>query len=320
MRKPRKLHAPSGTKPAGAGPKNIERKHALMIWCGVNVHIEDEYRVEEFRDNQGRLAKRVWWSHAGPHIHRKGAPAIEVFDPESGETIEEMDVDLRRFGKHRPRPLAHDPTIDPGSGKLRAGFRKREYRVVEQRDDRGSLLSRRWQTSPDLRFGREEGPAVENFDPESGTTIRRVWIFPDGVGKHSFDDHPASINIDPDSGVITSEEYYDCGIMHREGGPAEIHRDAKTGGVTFTAYYKDGRMHRYDDRPALEFFSPEGKKLREEYYVLGRRHRENGAAVVSFDSLGRRIPESEEYFLEGKPVNRSDPAATMPSGPELRSP
>ena len=180
-----------------------------------------------------------------------------------------------------------------------------EYRVVEKVDEKGCLTKRTWHHARQHSAHRQGGPAVETFDPETGKRIGEIWINNFNHGKHRENDLPAEITIDPKSGIVTFEMYYQNGRLHRDHDqPAEIHRDGTTGHITCVIYAYEGYEHRVGDLPAVQEFDPDaGKLMRSEYYCEGERHRDKGPAIVEYDLTGVVMPNSLQFYRNGQKIN-----------------
>lgn len=90
-----------------------------------------------------------------------------------------------------------------------------------------------------------------------------VWeVYYDAKGRyHRTSDRPAVIERDEDTGVVTREEYYEHGRLHRECRgdvmrPAVIVRDPMTGLVTRAAGYVHGRFIGVTRTPDLRYDRP----------------------------------------------------------------
>ena len=78
------------------------------------------------------------------------------------------------------------------------------------------------------------------------------------------------INTDKQTGIVTSEIYYQDDRSHRDGGPATIIRDSQTGIVTREYWSKAGRMHR-EDGPAFIHRDPRtGSVITEQWFLDGK--------------------------------------------------
>jgi len=97
------------------------------------------------------------------------------------------------------------------------------------------------------RFGgesREGLPAVTERDPRTGETLSEVWS--EHGAAHRDGDKPAVWFKDPETGVIHTEEYWQLGVMGREAGPAVIHRDPQTGLIIGKEFYRAGNFERLE--------------------------------------------------------------------------
>lgn len=186
-----------------------------------------------------------------------------------------------------------------------------EYYVLEEFDNQQRLERRIWHTASTRETHREGGPAVEEFDPETGKLIGEIWFNRYNHGQHRDGNKPAEISIDPDTGIVTHELYYRFGRLHRDdGGPAQIFRDETSGVVSSCVYYIEGYRHRDGDKPAFQDFDPDtGQLVREEYYQNDVLHRDIGPAIVEYDSAGNVKLGSLQYFRNGH-QNKSPPPLT----------
>lgn len=192
---------------------------------------------------------------------------------------------------------------------------KVEYRVVERIDGQDRLLRRTWYAPRTEALHRVGGPTVEIFEPESGKLIGEIWINQYRHGKHRDGNLPSEFTVDPETSIITREEFYQNNRHHRDdGGPTEIYRDNVTGHVTRLVFSYEGLHGREGDLPAVQEFSEKnGRLLREEFYSLGQLHRECGPAIIEYDPSGTPIPSSLQYYLRGKKLSTVERLG--PSGP-----
>ncbi len=179
-----------------------------------------------------------------------------------------------------------------------------EYLVEEKEDDQGRLLKRTWRDPRSGRPHRIDGPAILEFDPETGAVIREAWMNYHKGGHHREDDLPAEIRRWPKTGVVMIERYYRRGQLHRDGDkPAEIYRDSQTGQINGLIYCVDGDRFREGDRPAVQEFDPvTGALTREEFYHEGKLHRDHGPAILDYDVDGKVIHGSLQYFRNGRAI------------------
>lgn len=175
----------------------------------------------------------------------------------------------------------------------------REYCVFEKLDDHGRLLKRQWTQLNSMAPHRLDGPAVEEFDPITGSIIRLVWCNTKHGGLHREAHKPATLYIDPESNVIFREEYFMWNIPHRDdGGATKIYRDRKNGRTLLEEYHKDGVLHRDYDLPAtIEFCEKTGNIIELGYYQRDCLHRESGPALIKFDKNGSTV--EKRYFQKG---------------------
>ncbi|SNY59453.1 hypothetical protein SAMN06297129_3765 [Pseudooceanicola antarcticus] len=211
-----------------------------------------------------------------------------------------------------------------------------EYRVFETHDTQYRLTSRSWLLAPTSRsrglnaglhlLFHQDGPAYEEFDPETGALIHEAWVedlrwsaplstiptLPFRPNRRE-DTLPAETKYDANSGIVTFERYTREGKKHRDGGePSEIYRDGKTGHVTSWFFYQRGNFARDDNLPTGQHFSPEtGRLLRDEYLkrvnlepVLDR---EDGPALIEYDPESGRVVR-EEYYREDELHREDGPA------------
>lgn len=179
-----------------------------------------------------------------------------------------------------------------------------EYFVLEEFDDQHRLERRTWHTASSRETHREGGPAVEEFNPETGKLVGEIWIDIYKHGRHRDGNLPAESSIDPHSGIVTHELYYRFSRLHRDdGGPAKIYRDKDTGVVHCCVYCREGLRHRDGDLPALQDFDPEtGHLVREEFYENDVLHRDYGPAIIEYDASGNTLRASLRYFRRGREI------------------
>lgn len=272
----------------------------------MNSSAEERYLVVETFDEQDRLLKRMWMRPRTRSVHRLGGPAVQEFNPETGEVTKESWIDKRHGDQYRdgfasplvPPHLQHDV----------------EYLVDETFDEDGSLEKRVWMHPDSYMFHRENAPAIEFYDPESGQLSGEMWIDEYNHGRHRGDNLPSNISIDPQTGVVTMEQYYRHGRLHRDDyGPTQIYRDGITGKITELKFHFEGELHREDDLPAFqEFDSTTGAPLREEFFHRNEHHRINGPAIIEYDDKGQVIVSSLEFYEYGQrtyPNNKVEPEA-----------
>jgi len=72
-----------------------------------------------------------------------------------------------------------------------------------------------------------------------------------------FGDGHHIIARDPMTDVVTWEEWYENGKLHREDGPAVILRDGETGEVYHQSRYLNGREVTFSDKPLVQISCPE---------------------------------------------------------------
>lgn len=175
-----------------------------------------------------------------------------------------------------------------------------EYRVLEQVDENGRILRRLWKTNHSDALHRCEAPAQEEFDPASGRLVSAKWIDQSKHGLHRAGGLPAAIEIDPNSGVVTLEQYFLSGLEHKsDGGPSKVIRDATSGQVVLEEHRIHGELSRLCGLPAItEYCEDSGQPVRLEFFVNGVRHREHGPAIVEFDENQNVI--LAEFFEDGQ--------------------
>src|ERR1035437_2994826 len=109
--------------------------------------------------------------------------------------------------------------------------------------------------------------------------------------QHRDNDEPAFTTHSRDGKTLRSQEWYQHGLLDREGKPAQIFYNSD-GLLRERRYCKDGKRHR-EDGPARITYRPDGSELLEEYYEDGALHREDGAARIRYAPDGS--VEQEEY-------------------------
>lgn len=181
--------------------------------------------------------------------------------------------------------------------------------LVEKFDSDGRLVGRTWLHPLDGLPHRDNAPAVQTFDPRTGTLTSEIWINRNRHGRHRGVDKPSEVSINPQTGTVFVELYERDGRLHRVGDrPAQILRDPDTGKTTYFEFRHEGLLHRPDGLPAIqEFCSSEGRLIAEEYYEYGDLHRLDGPAIVTYDAEGRVDFSSVQYFIRGTAVSRHDP-------------
>jgi len=185
--------------------------------------------------------------------------------------------------------------------------RTNEYRVVEKHDDQGRLLERTWKSNNSDGPHRKNGPAFERYDPETGNVTAFVWVDQTQGGRHRENLQPAAVQIDPETGVVVTEEYCMWNMHHREdGGATKTLRNRSNGIIVAQEFHIDGRLHRDFDLPAVMEFHPKtGKVARLEYYQSGVLNRQNGPALVEFDSDGKVC--CCQHFNNGRQLSQGSP-------------
>ena len=127
--------------------------------------------------------------------------------------------------------------------------------------------------------------------PISGKIVSEYWRNAEG-GLHR-PDGPAVIETDRITGVVTEEQYYLNGEIHRpDGEPAMINYCHKTGNVLRKAWLENDILVRSGGLPTMEYFDGHTQKLvRAEYQISrggsckSRLHRLDGPAVITFDPV-----------------------------------
>lgn len=113
--------------------------------------------------------------------------------------------------------------------------------------------------------------------------------------------------IDPETGVVTSEEYrqrvYGLYELHRTDGPAIIKRDSKTGIAVREEWHdKDkGFYHRVGGPAVIVRDSETGVVIREEWWQDNSLHRINGPALIDRDPRTGAVT-SEMEWRNGRPI------------------
>lgn len=173
-------------------------------------------------------------------------------------------------------------------------IREEFYSVTVLRDAvTGQTVGESWETElkPSPRPGavvmglhREEGPARFDRDPETGVITWEDWY---NNGLQHRQDGPAHVERDRISGIITCEEWRSGGRKHRDNGPAEIIRDATTGVTVLEAWWRHGKRHRIDG-PAAIYRRPTGEITYRLWFmngtILPRRLRRMPAQDVTPES------------------------------------
>lgn len=139
----------------------------------------------------------------------------------------------------------------------------------------GHITHESWKRS-DGAWYCPTGPALREWDETNGELTQESWHNEKGSW-HREGDKPAWIHRDPDTKVITREEYYINGQHHRpkSDGPTMILRDEETGKVVYEEYRFYGELNRKGGQlPAVIATDPETDiVVLEEYWIHGRRHK-----------------------------------------------
>ncbi|MEQ8306903.1 MAG: hypothetical protein RIA09_10100 [Hoeflea sp.] len=175
---------------------------------------------------------------------------------------------------------------------------KEKYQVEIERDSKtGNIIAERW-FNEGGQLHRVGGPAVQEFSVESGELIGLTYYKDDSISYR--EDGLATMSIDPESGVVTYEEWKD-GANGDPEAPSTIARNAESGAVTLQIWDANERMHRDGDRPAWLVIDPQtGVVVREEYWFEDNLHREKGPAVIHRDAQTGEVYHVE-YHRHGKP-------------------
>lgn len=100
---------------------------------------------------------------------------------------------------------------------------------------------RRWKRPRADGAQMQEVPVTTTvIDPSTGHRVTRTFR----RGRlHSFNDEPAVMEHDPQSGALLREQYFADGLLHRAGSkPAYIEYSPRTGLKTFEVYCREGKI------------------------------------------------------------------------------
>jgi hypothetical protein len=169
-------------------------------------------------------------------IHRDGAPALIVRDPDEGLVyleewyqagqLHRVDGPARRLINHGEREITE-------AWFLRGKEHRQDgpaLRTVSH--ETGIVLREEW--ALDGQEGRVHGPALVCRDPISGIAVEECWIFRGNLHRIGG---PAWIKRDKDTGVAYESEWHVHGYRHRTDGHAVIHRDRQTGEISLQKYF-----------------------------------------------------------------------------------
>lgn len=165
----------------------------------------------------------------------------------------------------------------------------------------GALLCEKWYRAGEMH--RVDGPAVTDWD-RRGSILYEGWL---QKGKlHRDGDRPAEIYRRGSTNQVSLHAFFVDGVKHRDHGPASAAWDPDTGVVTDEEWFKNGQLHRPDGLPAQIERDENGKVFSKRYYEDGQLHREGGPAVVVYD-YGTDTLEREGYWMRGVRVDAPSP-------------
>lgn len=175
-----------------------------------------------------------------------------------------------------------------------------EYKVTIEKDEQtGKVLSEEWKDKNGSYHHPEYGvPAVRGWDLETGKLTKATWYKDGEINRDN--DKPARIIIDPRTDILTFEQYFKNGTIHRDNGPAHIERDPATGKAIWEEWLENGQRHRPDNLPALISRNPMTLIVTSEHYTKKRLlHRTDGPAYIVRDEQTGEVLE-EEYYVNGE--------------------
>jgi hypothetical protein len=158
------------------------------------------------------------------------------------------------------------------------------------------------------KLHRNEGPAKI----KSSVYGRTEEWFINGLHNRQ-NDEPSLIKYNR-KGIVSEEKWFINGLLDRENDKPSTIKYNHKGIVSTEIWCKNGKLHREDKPAQIHYYINKSIKLKG-WYKNGNRHRENGPAQIQLASNGTRLFEywfidgrlthREEYFIHGKPVNRS---------------
>lgn len=144
---------------------------------------------------------------------------------------------------------------------------------------------------------------AEVNDENFGACIRETWTNDDVVHKIGS---PAIISRDPDTMNKIQEEWYQNGVLHRDGDePARVFKNST---VTTLEWFEHGVHHRIG-KPAIHETTSTGLISTEEWLLNGKHHRD-GAPAIIWRNIITGITNLEDWCQNGK-LHRLDGAAQI---------
>lgn len=202
---------------------------------------EEQFTVTIVTNKQtGRIQSETW--KLDGEYHRNDGPAVQYFDLVTGRPLV---ISFVRHGQlHRTDGPARQ-FWDEATGAL-----IEELWVVDGLEHREGNLPSEWRRSPEtgviVREGyryrgkqhRIDGPS-QIFRGRNGQVTEEEWM-QEGILTRVESDGPARWLMDRETGVVTEEQYWVHGQIHRSTGPAIIRRDANSGKIELAEYYNRG--------------------------------------------------------------------------------
>src|SRR3989344_2584865 len=109
-----------------------------------------------------------------------------------------------------------------------------------------------------------------------------------------------------EDGKILSEEWYNDGVLSRDGGPAVVEYK-HSGNAICTSWFKDGKVHNADGA-AHVLYTERGNVWLSAWYEHGELHRVGGPARVYYENGTIR---EEEWYEHGKIHREGGPACVV---------
>jgi hypothetical protein len=135
----------------------------------------------------------------------------------------------------------------------------------------------------------------QEIDLDTGAVVLETYLLNNRRHRDPAEG-PAIIGRDPVTRVVTFEEYFAHGRLHRLDGPAAIIRDAATGIVVSEWYGREGQPHREDGPSYLLRDPATGIITHEVYTQYGLPHREPDAPTAIDRDAATGAITHQEFF------------------------
>jgi hypothetical protein len=244
------------------GPANVEEKGSLRVeeyWVKGQLHrpsADGPAVVVTDGQNDGRGPRRVeeYWIEGELHRPHQDGPAMTYTHYQKSDLSGEEYFEHGKW--HRPSEL--------GPAVTHWGRNGEPVMVIYYEDG----LHHR---------DPKQGPAWWHIhDTRTDQTVVRpfteIRYCVRGVFHRDEKDGPALIKRDNETGVLTTEEYWRDGWLHRENGPSIIHRSPE-GAVFYEGYWRGERYRDAGEGPGAIVYDDQGRLQVQEWFGADGRHR-----------------------------------------------